>query len=369
MGLIADARRALLRLMARPKFQSWASGFPLTRPVALWSTRKVFDLTAGFVYAQTVLALVRLELLEPLLERAIPEAEYARMAGVDPERFRRLVDAAVSLNVLIRTRGGIELGRNGAPLAGNPALRALVEHNALFYRDLADPVGLLRGEVETDLSGYWPYARSGDPRAIDAERVREYSELMAKSQPAITSEILDAIDFADGERLLDVGGGTGAFVLGAARRHPGLRPALFDLPGVAEHARGRLAEAGFGDRVEVHGGDFFADSLPTGFDVVTLVRILHDHDDPDVRVLLPKVRSALRPGGRLVIAEPMSGVPGAGSVGPAYFSLYLLAMGKGRPRTPSELGDFLTEAGFRDVRRLRSRAPVLATLLTARAPG
>lgn len=368
MGLIADARRALLRMMAKPTFQSWASGFPLTRPIALWSTRKVFDLTAGFVYAQTVLALVRLELLEPLLERAIPEEEYARMAGVDPERFRRLVDAAVSLDVLLRTDEGIELGRNGAPLAGNQALRALVEHNALFYRDLADPVGLLRGEVETDLSSYWPYARSGDPRTIDAERVREYSELMAKSQPAITAEILDAVDFAPGERLLDVGGGTGAFVLGAAERHPGLELALFDLPGVAEHARTRIAESGHLDRIDVHGGDFFSDPLPGGFDVVTLVRILHDHDDPDIRRLLPKVRASLRPGGRLVVAEPMSGVPGAGAVGPAYFSLYLLAMGKGRPRTPDELGGFLEEAGFEDVRRPRSRAPVLATLLTARAP-
>jgi len=368
MSLFSDARRALLRLMSRPRFQSWASGFPLTRPIALWSTRKVFDLTAGFVYAQTTLALVRLDLMEPLLERAIPEAELAERAGVAPERFRRLVDAAVSLDLLLRTDEGIELGRNGAPLAGNAALRALVEHNALFYRDLADPVGLLRGEVETDLSTYWPYAKNGDPRAIDADRVREYSELMAKSQPVITSEILDAVDFGEGERILDVGGGMGAFVLGAADRHAGLRLSLFDLPGVAEHARRRVAESPHADRVAVFGGDFFTDELPGDFDVVTLIRILHDHDDPDIETLLPKVRRALRPGGRLVVAEPMSGVPGAGSVGPAYFSLYLLAMGKGRPRTPDELAAFLEAAGFREVRRLRSRAPVLATLLTARAP-
>jgi len=368
MTLFADLRRALFRIMARPRFQSWASGFPLTRPVALWSTRKVFDLTAGFVYAQTTLALVRLDVLEPLLERAIPEEELAERGGVAPERFRRLVDAAESLDLLIRTRRGIELGRNGAPLAGNPALRALVEHNALFYRDLADPVGLLRGEVETHLSSYWPYAKNGDPREIDADRVREYSELMAQSQPVITSEILDAIEFSSGERLLDVGGGMGAFVMGAAERHRNLQLALFDLPGVAKHAQERVDQSAYADRIEVHGGDFFNDDLPGDFDIVTLVRILHDHDDPDIARLLPNVRRALRPGGRLVIAEPMSGVPGAGSVGPAYFSLYLLAMGKGRPRTPEELAGFLRGAGFTDVRRLRSRAPVLATLLTARVP-
>jgi demethylspheroidene O-methyltransferase len=160
----------------------------------------------------------------------------------------------------------------------------------------------------------------------------------------------------------------GAFVLGAAQRHPGLDLAMFDLPGVAAHARRRIDASPHAARIEVHGGDFFADSLPGGRDVVTLIRILHDRDDPDIRTLLENARSALRAGGRLVVAEPMSGVPGAGAVGPAYFSLYLLAMGKGRPRTPDELTGFLEEAGFTDVRRLRSRSPVLATLLVARAP-
>lgn len=368
MGLFADLRRAYLRLISKPTFQTWSSGFPLTRPYALWSTRQVFDLTAGFVYAQTLLALVRLDLLEPLLKRAWSESELAARAGVAPARFARLVDAAESLDVLRRTSGGIELGRNGAPLAGNPALRALVEHNAVFYRDLADPVGLLRGDVRTELSTYWPYATEGDPSKIAADRVLAYSELMAQSQPVITAEILDAIEFERGQRLLDVGGGMAAFVLGAAERHPGLELAMFDLPGVASHARGKIEASKHAGRIEVHGGDFFADALPGDRDVVTLIRILHDHDDPDVRRILRNVRGALRSGGRLVVAEPMSGVPGAGAVGPAYFSLYLLAMGKGRPRTPDELAGFLEEAGFTEVRRLRSRSPVLATLLVARAP-
>lgn len=364
MSLLERLRGWWLRVQSRPSFQARASGFMLTRPVALRRTRQVFDLTAGFIYAQVLQALVRLELLELLLEGAWTEGDLADRCSIPPERFRRLVDAAEYLELLRRRDGRVELGRMGAPLAGNEALRALVEHNAVFYADLTDPVALLRGEVETRLSRYWPYALDPEHgRRLDAASVRGYSELMARSQPALAAEVMEAYDFGRHRRLLDVGGGAGAFVEAVHRRHPQLELALFDLPGVVTHARRRLEASGA--TVELHGGDFFEDPIPTGADVVTLVRILHDHDDDDVRVLLPRIRRALAPGGRLVVAEPMSGVDGAGAVGPAYFSLYLLAMGRGRPRTPAELTALLGEAGFGRIERPRARSPLLASVLVA----
>jgi demethylspheroidene O-methyltransferase len=366
VSLLERLRAWWLRVQARPSFQARASGFPLTRPVALKRTRQVFDLTAGFIYAQVLQALVRLEILELLLERPRTEEELARHARVPPERFRRLVEAAEYLELLRRRDGLVELGTMGAPLAGNEALRALVRHNAVFYADLTDPVALLRGEVETELSRYWPYAQDPEHgRTLDAAAVAPYSDLMARSQPALAAEVMEAYDFSHHRRLLDVGGGAGAFVQAIHRRHPHLELTLFDLPAVVEHARRRLSENGL--EAQLHGGDFFRDPLPEGADVVTLVRILHDHDDGDVRALLPRIRALLPTGGRLVVAEPMSGVEGAGAVGPAYFSLYLLAMGRGRPRTPGELTRLLREAGFERVEQPRARSPLLASVLVAHA--
>ncbi len=76
-------------------------------------------------------------------------------------------------------------------------------------------------------------------------------------------------------------------------------------------------------------GSFLFEPLPHGADVITLVAVVHDHDDAAVRILLKAAREALPPGGRLVLAEPMSGTPGAGPITDAYFGLYLLAMGSG----------------------------------------
>jgi demethylspheroidene O-methyltransferase len=96
------------------------------------------------------------------------------------------------------------------------------------------------------------------------------------------------------------------------------------------------------------------------------VRILHDHDDAGVQKLLESARAALAPGGSLLIAEPMSDAPRADRVADVYFAFYLLAMGRGRARTPARIADFLHRAGFSRVRRLRTRSPFLLRALVAR---
>ena len=86
---------------------------------------------------------------------------------------------------------------------------------------------------------------------------------------------------------------------------------------------------------------------PKGFDVVSLVRILHDHDEPVAMSILASARHALKEGGTLLVAEPMADAPGAGGLIAAYFHVYLLAMGSGRPRSFDELSHLLEKAGFR----------------------
>ena len=130
---------------------------------------------------------------------------------------------------------------------------------------------------------------------------------------------------------------------------------------LADSARTRLADRGI--TAETHGGDFFADSLPQGADAISLVRILHDHNDQPVRRLLASVHAALPPGGTVVIAEPLSG-PGEGRVGDAYFGFYMMAMGSGRPRSFAEIEALLKHAGFESVRR-HGRGAFLAQTITA----
>ncbi len=356
------------RVLADQRFQRWAAGFPLTRRIAKKRAQTLFDLCAGFVYSQVLLACVELCLFDILAERAQTVAELARRLSLTPKATARLLNAAAALRLAEhRGRGRFGLGVLGAALRGNPAIAAMVEHHAMLYNDLRDPVALLRGQEQgTALSKYWPYALAERPEALTTDQVAEYSTLMSASQMLIADDVLDAWPFARHQCLLDVGGGEGTFLIAAAKRAPNLQLMLYDLPAVADLARTRLAAAGIAHRTTVSCGDFFTQSLPRGADIVTLVRVLHDHDDADVVALLRNVRSVIPAGGALLIAEPMSGAAETNVIGNAYFGFYLMAMGSGRARTADELALLLRETGFDSGRVLATRRPMLTSALVAR---
>jgi demethylspheroidene O-methyltransferase len=243
----------------------------------------------------------------------------------------------------------------------------MIEHHASLYRDLADPVALLRGERgSTELGRYWAYADNEQAGSLDAQRVADYSALMAASQPLIASQVLDVYPIARHRCLLDVGGGEGVFLCAAAKRAPQLRLMLLDLPAVADRARARFAQEGIADRAEAIGGDFLNLPLPGGADVASLVRVLFDHHDDNAMRILRAVRAALPDDGTLLVAEPMAGTRGAEPMGDAYFGFYLMAMGSGRSRSPQRLGEMLSAAGFGDIRHLPTRIPLQTGLLVAR---
>lgn len=358
------------RLLGSASFRRRALAFAPTRWVARRRARALFDLVAGFVYSQTLLACVRLRLFELLAEAPQTALALSGRLGLPADATRRLLDAASALRLLEHRRGGLYgLGPLGAAMVDNGGLAAMVEHHATLYADLNDPVALLRGRHRDGaLASYWPYATAGAPSELPEPQVASYSALMSASQPLVADEILQAYPIQRHQCLMDLGGGEGRFLASAAQRAPTLRLMLFDLPAVADRARINFAALGLTARSSVHGGDFLAEPLPQGADLISLVRVVHDHSDEGALTLLRAAHQALPPGGVLLLAEPMAGTPGAEAMGDAYFGLYLLAMGRGRPRTAAELTAMLHQAGFDSVRQRATRLPLQTGLLVARKP-
>lgn len=401
------------RLLANPRFHRWVLAIPGLRSIARLQSRRLFDLVAGFSYSQVLLSCVELRIFEKLAEGPCRAMDLQKELDLNDRSFEVLIRAAVALDLLEwRTapvgevtgspspsppqasqspeapatsvshadpRAFIGFGMLGAVVAGNKAITAMVMHHKSVYQDLADPVVLLRDPSKTTrLREYWAYTREsmGEPSqpkatgpALTLQQVSDYSELMAASQPLVAEQVLAAYDFSKHCCLLDMGGGQGAFLSAVAKAHPRLRLMLFDLPAVVQKARSVLAPAGLNGRISFHGGSFFSDPVPTGADLISLVRVLYDHSDERVLTILKSARHALTAqGGWLLLAEPMSGTPGAEAMGDAYFGLYLLAMGKGRARTPQELARLLAEAGFTRIETIPTRLPLQTGLMRAYAP-
>jgi len=365
------------RVLMNPAFQRFAMRNLLFRRTARFHANAMFAVITGFVQTKALTAAVDAGVIRTLAQGPASAAALAQAAGLPIDAMQRLLGAAKAIDLVELAAPDLwVLGQRGAALSSNRGALAMIEHHKIFYDDLADPLAMLgRGRGQGKLAAFWTYAPAagqGLPATADAESwqgggagaVAPYSALLAASQPMVAEQVLDAYRFGRHQCIMDVGGGHGGFLAEVAGRHPRLAMKLFDLPAVVDGARPKLAARGL-SHVALHGGSFRDDPLPRGADLITLVRICHDHDDDVVRALLAKAHAALPPGGRLLIAEPMAGTAGAEVMGDAYFGLYLWAMGSGRPRTAGDYLALLAAAGFGNARELTTALPMVTRLIVA----
>ncbi|WP_299031925.1 methyltransferase [uncultured Sulfitobacter sp.] len=354
------------RLLSGRGFQKWAAQFPLTRRIVRREGEAMFDLLAGFCHSQVLSALVQLEIPQQLMQGPLDADALAAQSNVPPERMQILLRAGVALGVLKTRRAGrYGLSRTGAALVGVPGLSQMIAHHDVLYRDLSDPVAFFRGEVQTELAGFWPYVFGGN---MEPEVAATYSDLMAQSQLLVADDTLAAVDFGGISRLMDIGGGSGAFLTAVGAAYGEIELCLFDLPEVAPSATDRFEAAGLSQRSSVIGGSFRDDALPQGADAISLVRVLYDHSDETVSDLLAACYAALPSGGRLIISEPMTGGARPTRAGDAYFALYTLAMRTGRTRSAYEISSLCHAAGFESVKTPTAARPFVTSCVEARKP-
>lgn len=363
-------RLCILRdqLIANPRFQNFVSKVPFLRSIAKQRANQLFDVMAGFVYSQILLACVRLNLFEILKDGPLDLDTLKNQCGLDVVPLKKLLDGAASIHLLeLRSNQQYGLGKLGAPMVGNSALAAMIDHHAVLYEDLKDPLLLLSGDIESkSLENFWPYVSqdNGVQESLkNKDRIKNYSDLMSASLPLVAEQVVDAYDFSQHQCLLDVGGGQGTFLKRVHLNSPQLNRKLFDLPGVVNLAKEDFSSNADDQNIEVYGGDFFKDPLPGGADLITLIRVIFDHDDERVKILLGSIFKALTPGGKLLVAEPMADTPDHPAMGHAYFGFYLLAMGRGRPRTIQEISLLGIQAGFKKVEILPCNMPINARVL------
>ena len=155
--------------------------------------------------------------------------------------------------------------------------------------------------------------------------------------------VLELLDLHAGAKLCELGCGPGWMTLLAARQ--GVDAAGYDIsPDMVEIARGRAASEGLAARFEV--GDMETIDLGRAFDACLLYDALHHSPRPDL--VFRTAGCALRPGGRLLLAEPnwkqrFQGMRASSTYGTTELGY-----------TPHRLKRLLREARFTDIRRFHN---------------
>ena len=169
------------------------------------------------------------------------------------------------------------------------------------------------------------------------------------------------IDLSTAASLLDLGGGHGFYSIAFAQRYPSLKVTLFDLPVITESARQLMMDAGLAQRVSLLSGNFLQDSIGGNYDAVLCSNILHK-DKRDI--VLPKVYSALNPGGALILRCRIADCPD--TLSNALSKLYWQVYGGKDIYTADQWRSFVTPYGFTDF-TLQGVDDIFATFTARRA--
>ncbi|MGH4031048.1 methyltransferase [Actinomycetota bacterium Odt1-20B] len=291
----------------------------------------------------------------------ITAAGLAADLGVETRPTRLLLTACAALDLLESDDG---VTYRNTPLADAYLVPGRPYHFGGWLRMLDQRLyagwGRLTEAVRSNAPTTWDPARqkslfdNESPELLDS-----FWEGMHSLSSSTARVLARSADFTPYRNLLDLGGGSGAYSIELCRAHPELRATVLDLPHVCPVADAHAAQAGLSDRVTTRPGDFLGDEpLPQGHDLMLLSMILHDWDADTGRALLSRCRSALAPGGAVVISELMvddrrDGPPAAALMG---LNMLVETVG-GENYTAGEYGEWLVEAGFRPPRRIDLDAP------------
>jgi SAM-dependent methyltransferase len=286
---------------------------------------------------------LELHLFEHLAKGPATVAELAARANVSERGAQTLLDAFVALE-LVTVDGGRYRNTNAAETLLVPASPMYVgEEHAPMIRATVQWMSRLDDAVRTGRSVV----------AIDDPAVLAFwshlTPMIARMNAPIAAQAIRELGLTEGApALLDVGGGMAVYSLALLRANPRARATQADWPHINDKARARVAAEGFADRFTTIDGDFgHVDLGEARFDLAVLSNIVHQESPASNRALLGRLHAALRPGGRLVIAEF---VVDDGRTGPPMsllFNLNMLPLTEGgRSYERRDLHALVTEAGF-----------------------
>jgi cyclopropane fatty-acyl-phospholipid synthase-like methyltransferase len=199
---------------------------------------------------------------------------------------------------------------------------------------------------------------------LDPEAQRALSASVESLTAGSAVALAASYEFGQHRRLLDLGGGTGSFIVRILSRHPELECGLFDLPAVVALAREQLEARKADGRVQFHGGDLLKDQLPAGYDAFLLANVVHLLSPEHTKDLLERVHASAPPGARLLLVDFWTDPTHTQPVFAALMAgEFFLASGEGDVYSEDEIGDMLAATGWAMTGRRPLAGP--ASLLVA----
>jgi SAM-dependent methyltransferase len=309
----------------------------------------IMELASGFMAAKQLFAANSLGLFEAIEHGADTTAALASQLEVPERSVRVSADAMVAVGMIACDDGRY---RNSAVASAFLAGRTPVDLRPFlrFWDQISYP----------QWTGLEHALRTRDGHA--GELTAQQTEVFAAGVEAITAgaanALANAYDFTAHRRLLDVGGGTGSFLLPILAAAAGLDATLVELPETATIARARLSHSAVADRVQVIAADALTDPLPPGHDAILVANFIHLFSPETNQRFLTNLADAVEPGARLLLVDfwtdPTHTSP---PIAALLAGEFLLVSGEGDVYSQADLDAILTQTGWRPIEQRELAGP------------
>lgn len=297
--------------------------------------------------SQCVYAATALGIADCLKDGPKTCAEIASLTSSYPDTLRRLLRALADMGIFSEDeRGRFSLTQLGGLLRADAegSMKAEILH--MLHPSLWGSWGQLLQSVKSGKAAFpeifgenvWAY-RSDNPEAGSA-----FEKMAAEKSKQQADIILQYLDLANVQQVIDVGGGKGELIANILSNNRKLRGLLFDRADVLAGADDLLEAAGAADRCMAIGGDFF-NEIPKGGDLYLLKAVIHNWDDENALAILRNCRKAMSSNARIVLLEYVLDSKSLSDI--IIMDLHMLVLHGGKERTSSEFASLLDASGFR----------------------
>ncbi|XP_010766465.1 acetylserotonin O-methyltransferase 2 [Notothenia coriiceps] len=323
---------------------------------------KLLEYFNGFRVSKVIFSACELGVFDLLLkaQEPISAQHVAQELSCSEDGMERLMDALVGIEILeVETKDGTALYSSSdvanlylAKGSGKSLHDMIIYQSQTIYplwNNMADAVR--EGKNQNEKTFGLPSEDIFKALYRSEEEMLKFMGLMNSSWVLDGHDIVTAFNLSGFQKIVDLGGCTGALAREMAKAWPSSSVTVLDLPQVVEAAQKHFPQED--DAVEFQSGDFFSDEIPPA-DLYVLARIIHDWPEEKCVTLLKKIHGSCRPGGGVLLVEALLFENRRGPVTAQIFSLNMLVQTEGRERPPSEYTRILEKTGFHNVQVCRT---------------
>ena len=322
--------------------------------------RQMWDLWLSGFYQGTIVAADDAGIFNALAERPAAIDELAKRLDLDLRATGTVLRLLAALGLLLRRERRYQL---------TDVARIYLVKSSRFYWGHMMRVGVSEWHRDTALAKLKQKGSAaaagpeGTPQPTGSGRpadgwaageiqighaVEIAAAMQSHSLPAAIAAARN-YDFTGIERILDVGGGSGCFMIAIAQAHPGIKATVMELTTMCDVARTYIAAGGVESQVDTLAVNMFREAWPKGYDAMFFSNIWHDWNFRTCAWLAARAYETLPRGGRIMLHEALLDDDGNGPPPIAAFSMLMLLATQGQQFTFAELEALLEDAGFEDI--------------------